>query len=511
MRTVALVLSFTSFVFSQNQILVNNAASGLGGGIVPNSLAQVFLQAATAPDTPFDASTVTVQIQPAGGPPINAPVLSVPGIYSAIVLVPASVPLGAAQITLTFNGVPSAPASVNIVASNLGIYTQGKGFGPALVPPYDLTHPAMPAQTVTLWATGLGSASPKVFLGGHNAPVSYAGPAPGSPGLDQINFQIPNDPSIPDSCYVAVVVEAGGNQTSATSIPKNSVPGPCKHPYGLTADQLATLDGGGAISLPSFSIRSAIWPGFTRQEYMSANIGMAIASSIFAEPQVADDAYYSCAPILFLAPVFGLSLVSTKDQWDLGPQFVLSGPQSAITIPRSSPDISIPAFYTVDLSTTMNVPLSNLPAPFFVAGSWQIQDAGGMLVPPFQATFQVPPPLAITNADALSTVNRSNDLAVTWDGSGYSAAHVASVSVFHTGAPYTEPSVFCRVPAQAGKIVIPSIALRNLAAGPAAQVQVTIGYRPDSIPGISIPKTAGGPVPARIDYQTIETIASQIK
>jgi uncharacterized protein (TIGR03437 family) len=46
---------------------------------------------------------------------------------------------------------------------------------------------------ITMFLTGLGTgaASPEVTLNGSAVRVTYAGPAPGFPGLDQINFQLP--------------------------------------------------------------------------------------------------------------------------------------------------------------------------------------------------------------------------------------------------------------------------------------------------------------------------------
>jgi len=184
----------------QMPISVSNAANGVAG-IAPDSLARVSLQSADPPMSVWDASTVAVQIQPAVGEVLNVPIVSVPGAFQVVVYVPATLPLGAASVTLFFNGVASVPLAVDMVASNVGIYTQDMfGYGPALVPPYNLTHPAMVGQTVALWMTGLGAVTPRVLLGGHEAPVTYAGPAPGYLGLQQVNFQVPNDAAIPDSC-----------------------------------------------------------------------------------------------------------------------------------------------------------------------------------------------------------------------------------------------------------------------------------------------------------------------
>ncbi len=189
---LSLVLLFSfSVAMAQTQLSVTNAASSVPG-IVPNSLAQIYLLASDGPIKTIDAATSSVQIQPASGPPIAAQVLKFSGDYQLLVLVPADLPIGLADVTLFSNGNRSAPARVEVFESNVGIFTQeGSGIGTMIDSPYNLTHPALPGQSVSVWTTGLGSVKPTVLLGGHAAPVSYAGPAPGYPGLDQINFVVP--------------------------------------------------------------------------------------------------------------------------------------------------------------------------------------------------------------------------------------------------------------------------------------------------------------------------------
>ena len=55
-------------------------------------------------------------------------------------------------------------------------------------------RPAARGSIVSLWATGGGVASPfaaEITIGGAAARVLYAGRAPGFPGLDQINVEVP--------------------------------------------------------------------------------------------------------------------------------------------------------------------------------------------------------------------------------------------------------------------------------------------------------------------------------
>ena len=77
----------------------------------------------------------------------------------------------------------------------------------------------------------------------------YAGRAPGIPGVDQINFTLPEDSSIPDGCSLLVQVQVGDVvQNSAATIAKSSNAPVCQHAYGLSTDLLTKLQGGGTVS-----------------------------------------------------------------------------------------------------------------------------------------------------------------------------------------------------------------------------------------------------------------------
>ena len=80
-------------------------------------------------------------------------------------LMPSSTPTGSGTITITYNGQTSAPAPVQVAATNFGILTLNTGgSGPAVVTDANygvisLTHAASPGQALVLWGTGLGKIS----------------------------------------------------------------------------------------------------------------------------------------------------------------------------------------------------------------------------------------------------------------------------------------------------------------------------------------------------------------
>ncbi|MCU1273039.1 MAG: hypothetical protein JWO48_470, partial [Bryobacterales bacterium] len=58
------------------------------------------------------------------------------------------------------------------------------------------------------------TAGPMVTLNGTPALVTYAGPAPGFPGLDQINIQLP-----PGTVSGTIVVAVGKHVSNAVTLP----------------------------------------------------------------------------------------------------------------------------------------------------------------------------------------------------------------------------------------------------------------------------------------------------
>jgi uncharacterized protein (TIGR03437 family) len=151
---------------------VVNAAS-FAPGLAPGDISSIF-------GANFSSGA---QVQIGGAP---AQVLSVNGGQIDF-LAPSTLTLGVASVVvLTGNGA-SAPAQVPVTAVLPGIfYDQGSGQG-AILP-----QPAAAGGAIEIYSTGLGTEqSAEVTIGGIPAQVVYAGPAPGFPGLNQINAIVP--------------------------------------------------------------------------------------------------------------------------------------------------------------------------------------------------------------------------------------------------------------------------------------------------------------------------------
>ncbi|HTS31119.1 MAG TPA: hypothetical protein VMH81_34845 [Bryobacteraceae bacterium] len=132
-------------------------------------------------------------------------------------LVPYSTTTSVAQVQVVNNGSPSNVVTVFTNKTAPGVFTassSGQGLGAVLHSDYTTVteaHPAQVGETVSVFLTGLGAVIPAVpdgsvaptgpysltvntisaFIGGIQASVGYAGLAPGSAALYQVNLTIP--------------------------------------------------------------------------------------------------------------------------------------------------------------------------------------------------------------------------------------------------------------------------------------------------------------------------------
>lgn len=179
------------------------------------------------------------------GSTVNAPMLfTLPSQVGA--MMPSNTPIGTGTLTLTYNG-NSASTPLTIVQSAFGISNigvqdadNGIGSGQIAIATFGTNQSqivttaksAAPGDTLILWGTGLGPTTvagdsqgapfgdigpaPVVLVGGVQSPsVSYWGRSPGTAGLDQIVFVVPQN--VPLGCNVGIVVETMNGSTPVVS------------------------------------------------------------------------------------------------------------------------------------------------------------------------------------------------------------------------------------------------------------------------------------------------------
>jgi uncharacterized protein (TIGR03437 family) len=198
--------------------------------LAPGSLATLFgtqlaNQTAAATTTPLPNKLSTTQVL-VNGTPVSLIYVSYGQVNFQL---PAAPPPGARWIiTVQRDGQTSNVISARYTSSAPAIFTEdqsGLGYGAILLAGQavvaDSNHPATRGAYVEIYGTGLGTANtpaPTVVFSGTGitgnieVPVSYAGPAPGFAGLNQINVQIPT--TVPATSHLRVQVRTAYNLLS---------------------------------------------------------------------------------------------------------------------------------------------------------------------------------------------------------------------------------------------------------------------------------------------------------
>jgi uncharacterized protein (TIGR03437 family) len=494
--TIARVVNSASYVEAPsdgatppNKVGNNNVAQGaifvaIGTGLGPAALVQAqVLPLPTSLPSPTGSTSVSIK---SGGQSFDAfMIYSFSGAVAAIL--PSTVPVGNAQVVVTYNGQASAPSTISVVKSRVGIYTLNSGgTGPAAIQfggtanLVNLTTPATPGSILTLYGTGLGAITiadnipPGAVLVGSNVKVNvagkqvqgadilYAGRSPNFPGLDQINFRVPADAAL--GCYIPAEVTASGIPSQQFTISISSDPTACVHPLGLSKDALTRLDTpGGTANVGLFLFLRAVVAGipaegagglFNKADFNSVfqmynRITVAFGGSSFPV------AVGSCAVLDTIDPPSGFAV---PDFTLLGGKEINAGDGMTIA-PGSSFIVKNPTggYLNVFFGT-------------FGPGPFTLTSAGGPEVGAFTATTTMPDNLVWTNVGSFAKPPLG-DLTIAWTGgTGGSAGANAIVTVFGSSVVVNpnDPSknrgaqFFCNAPATAGKFVVPAAVVQRL-------------------------------------------------
>ena len=140
-----------------------------------------------------------------------------------MVLVPSlAAPAGQVPVTVQYQGQIWAETTVATASAAPGLFTaSGTGVGQGAILNQDSTinspsNPAAVSTIISLFGTGMSAGGnlppPSVTVGGLNADVLYFGPAPGLPGVFQINCRIPSGAGHGLSTPVAVQISSASSQ-----------------------------------------------------------------------------------------------------------------------------------------------------------------------------------------------------------------------------------------------------------------------------------------------------------
>jgi len=485
-----------------------------GSGIGPATIAT-----ATAPNYPATLGGTSIAFTSnSGGAPIAAGMVYTVASQVAGFL-PSSVAPGTYNVTVTYNGQPSASQSVTVVARSFGIATAnsaGTGAAQATIGNvnsgislvrmtggnvvfggYTWTlAPAHPGDTLVLWGTGGGADAANdtggtsgnqtaagqftVTVNGTAITPLYAGTSSGYPGLWQINFTLPT--TLATDCFASLQVTAGGNGSNYVTI-AIAAPGQMACSSSIPPATLSKLDSGtGNVTMAGLVIGNVIGP-----------TSLAYVGGVINQYTVGE----------FLIPFSGPRV---------GPCRVLQETYAAGAKEPSAPDLQLDAGVltvngggltnqTVGIISTPTGPTYNSPVTPALGATYTLAGAGGKQVGPFSIQTTFPSSFAVTNSSSLTSITRSQPLTINWTGSGFDTVLIDINTTSITSTQTQAVILTCVIPASAGTYTVPVTALSYLLSSPSVaqlQVQAVIGgsgqisAESSTNPNTVIPLVAGG-------------------
>ena len=426
------------------------------------------LHSSAAPGIPLELNGASISVV-VGGVTTN------PGIYytsptQIAGVLPAATPIGSGTLTVTYKGVASNAAPIEVVSSALGINTYYANTGVAtdgrsgaLI---TYTNSGTPGETIVIWATGLGADPPdsdtiytttphavstplQIYIGGVLATIRYQGSA-GYPGVNQINVVIPD--SVPEGCWISLAAVSGGVVSNIATLP-------ITHGGGACTDVLTGLKGDAIAPGGSRTLRTGL-VGLIQTDRQKKNGTHVIENS-------ADAAFEKYAgiytPANSVSPggciINDLTPVNVDNTTGMDPGTItLTGP-SALSVTLASQFGIKGAFFAI-------LPAGGIPA---TGGTFIFTGSGGADVGPFTSTITFSDPLLTwTNKDVVAAADRSKDLTITWTG-GNPGSYVI---ITGTSTATSTSSLLgliggftCLTYADAGHFTVPSYILSALPAG----------------------------------------------
>jgi len=388
---------------------------------------------------------------------------------------PAGAPLGDAMLTVTADGVLSAPYALKVVSAGFGIFSRNQeGWGPGRVDNQDsdgsrlandLRHSARPGQVVVLSGTGLGSSRPEVWVGGQRATVVAVRHGKAADG-DEIVSRLPADS--PAGCFVPLQVR------QLDAAPSNAV-------------TVSIRAGGGACEPPTV-LPVAAWSGRTaglvvisrtaKVPDSTTDYGMAVfavredqdpaLSQVLLIPPLGTCTAYTGAMASGSQPSFspGDAALSSAHATalDAGPRITVS---NSNLLQPLSPILGAPGFYERLLGEQRGGRPGRGGPLFLEPGDLVIAGPGGADVGPFTVSVPAPEPFVWENRDNISTVDRRLGATLGW-------RPLAQEGVALIGLTSVEPSgaawgaCYCAAAGASGSFTIPPAILANLPASQAA-------------------------------------------
>ncbi|MFN7923011.1 MAG: beta-propeller fold lactonase family protein [Bryobacteraceae bacterium] len=398
-------------------------------------------------------------------------------------VVPSKTPLGDATLALTYKGRTTAPAVFSIVKTSVGLRAlNSTGNGPAAswnVPPdipirldesiiqvpNALFQSAKAGQAMVIQATGLGPVAAdetaadllqeldvpaEVIAGGKTATVMAK--VRGGPGSDFILFKLPDD--VPLGCYVPVAVRAGGVMSNVASISVSANGGSCSDAHGLAASDIDAAQKAGALNigvvyLGHIGFGDEAVGRFVRygandlwRSFAPAAVNSGIRGA-FAVPPMGSCTVTPGSPTVRTFDIPGDG--TPAQRLNAGAMLSLAGPGGKFQL--AAPDYE----FSTDKTDA------------FGPGDYTVDNgAGTQAVGAFKGAMTIPAPVKWTNQDAITAVDRSQDLTVTWTGGVADKEFVMIAGLAQNEKATT--AFLCTEKVSAGKFTVPAWVVSSLPA-----------------------------------------------
>ncbi len=465
-----------------------------GTGMGPTTGVKVY-QYPLSPDS-FQGTSVTVTVN---GTTVKVPVLfTQAGQVNA--MLPSSTPVGTGTLTVSYNGVSSAPAPITVTAHSFGMFTTnqaGSGQGVVMTPAYALNganNSAHPGDALIVWGTGLGpvtgdeNAGPTpgnmpslpltVYVGNTTAQVTYQGRSGCCSGVDQVVFTVPQGV---EGCNVPVTVKIGNvvSNYGTIAIAQSGVTCP------VSSSSFAGIDLGMFQSTHDAKIGSVMLdrssstgpglppplgdgkPTTTTTDNGSANFEhftYTDYSQLLSSLSTLN--FGACTVWIFKdSQTPSSSGGSATTVWlDAGPQITVSGPNGVKQLTQlQGGGVGI---YDAQLGGG-TVGSAGYGPLYLSQGSYTITGPGGKDVGPFSATINLPQALTWTDQASITAVNRAQGVTVHWTGgdpSGIVLITGYSINVPDINNPNVSAGAgfFCTAQVSAGQFTVPPVVLLSL-------------------------------------------------
>ena len=447
------------------------------------------LQSSAAPGLPLTLNGASIRVVVNGVTTRPALYYTSPTQLAAVL--PAGTPVGNGTLEVTYKGVVSNAAAIQVVPAALGIniYNTNTGVATDGVSGALLTYlnSGTPGQTIVLWTTGLGpdpadsdttyTTTPhavntplQIYIGGIAAVILYQGSA-GYPGVNQINLTIPA--GAPEGCWISVAAVAGGVVSNIATLPIHRAGGAC-------VDVVTGL-GGNQLSPSIATIRTGL-VGLIQTDRPNNSGGRTVENS-------ADAAFIKYTgiytPTDLVSPggciVNNLAPNNPANTTGLDPgTIMLTGPANlSVTLGQQ---FGIKGAFFATLAAGA-IPSSG--------GTFRFTGSGGADVGSFSSTVTFTNPLLTwTDQAAAVTVDRTQGLLVTWNGGN------PGTYVFITGTSVAPPvggaiqgayaGFTCVAAVADGQFTVPSYILSALPPGKGGVGVQNDVYGPLSASGLDI-------------------------